>query len=87
MDTIIMVLGCIPRLGKEELAMNTVVNVDVNELLMDIKRQNKTINSWKLLCYGLCAFAVYVVHESKELKEKNKTLTNELEGLKATKGE
>ena len=67
--------------------MNTVVNVDVNELLADIKRQNKTINNWKFVCYILCAVLGYKLAESKELKEKIKTLTGELEGLKATKGE
>lgn len=67
--------------------MNTVVNVNVNELLADIKRQNKSISNWKLVCYILIAYIGYKYAESKDLKNKIKTLTDELEGLKATKGE
>lgn len=67
--------------------MNTVVNVDVNELLTDIKRQNKSISNWKVVCYILVAYIGYKCAETKDLKNKIKTLTDELEGLKATKGE
>lgn len=67
--------------------MNTVVNVNVNELLADIKRQTKTISNWKLVCYILVAYIGYKYAESKDLKTKIKALTDELEGLKTTKGE
>lgn len=67
--------------------MNTVVNVNVNELLTDIKKLTKTVGNWKLVCYILAAYVGYKYAESKDLKNKIKTLTDELEGLKATKGE
>lgn len=67
--------------------MNTVVTVDVNELLTDIKKQNKSISNWKLVCYILVAYIGYKYAETKDLKNKIKTLTDELEGLKTTKGE
>lgn len=67
--------------------MNTIVNVDVNELLADIRKQSKAIRNLKNICYILAAYIGYKYAESKDLKNKIKTLTNELEGLKATKGE
>lgn len=67
--------------------MNTVVNVDVNALLADLKEQAKATNSWKLMCYALCLYVGYKYAETKELKKKIKTLTDEIEVLKTVKGE
>lgn len=67
--------------------MNTVVNVDVNALIADLRNQVKATNGWKFVCYALCAYVGYKYAENKKLKDSIKTLTDELEGLKATKGE
>ena len=67
--------------------MDTVAFIDLNKLIMDLKRQSKSISNWKLVCYILAAYIGYKLAETKDLKTKLKTLTDELEGHKATKGE
>lgn len=67
--------------------MNTIINVDVNALLAELKQQAKSTQKWKTLTYALLFYVGAKCCENKKLKEKNKNLTAEIEVLKTTKGE
>lgn len=67
--------------------MSTIVNIDVNALIAELNRQSKSKSNWKFVCYLLSAYIGYKCGENKRLKEKIKSLTNEIKEMKITKGE